>query len=395
MRNPCCNPAGLLGNGNGEHCDLYRAVPDTRARYGKHSFRHQWVGPRPAHWAVSNIQRAHYSKGTRAAAISSEGKLMKKTTPSRQEGVRYADIDESREGQRLDNFLLGQVKGVPKSHVYRVLRRGEVRVNGGRARPDYRLQAGDRVRIPPLRLPERSKPPDARGLEWLRERFLYEDDDLLVLDKPAGMPVHGGSGIAIGVIEALRQLRADAPMLELVHRLDRGTSGCLLIAKCRPALVALHAMLREGKIEKQYLALVRGRWRGGSRHISAPLERDRRRGGEHMVEVREEGRTAESAFSPKGFFGPATLMGIRLYTGRMHQARVHAAHAGHPIAGDDKYGERDFNRELRAAGLRRLFLHAARLRFVHPVTGAKISIESPLPPELAGVLERLRDTSTL
>lgn len=180
-------------------------------------------------------------------------------------------------------------------------------------------------------------------------------------------------------------------MLELVHRLDRGTSGCLLIAKRRPALLGLHAMLRDGEVEKRYLALVKGRWRGGGRQVSAPLARDRMRGGERLVGVSEAGRAAESRFTPKGVYGPATLMEIRLHTGRTHQARVHAAHSGHPIAGDDKYGSRDFNRELRALGLRRLFLHAERLRFAHPSGGAKIEVSAPLPKELQDLLERLRE----
>lgn len=316
-------------------------------------------------------------------------KATTKTNPSGHQGVRYIEVDESREGQRLDNFLLGQLKGVPKSYVYRVLRRGEVRVNSGRVGPEYRLQAGDRVRIPPLRQTDPAKPKEAKGFEWLQKRVLFEDEDLLVIDKPSGLPVHGGSGVAIGLIEALRALRAELPMIELVHRLDRGTSGCLLLAKRRATLLKLHEMLRDGKIEKRYVALVRGRWRGGPRQISAPLERERGRHAGRMVEVSEEGRIAESGFQPKGFYGPGTLMEIRLYTGRMHQARVHAAFTGHPIAGDDKYGDREFNRELRPVGLRRLFLHAARLRFAHPTTGAKIEVESPLPPELTALLERL------
>jgi 23S rRNA pseudouridine955/2504/2580 synthase len=320
---------------------------------------------------------------------------MTKTIPPSKEGVRYVEIDESREGQRLDNFLIGQLKGVPKSHIYRVLRRGEVRVNSGRVSADYRLQSGDRVRIPPIRQGEPPKSVNADRFAWLRERVLYEDAELLVLDKPAGLAVHGGSGVAVGVIEALRQLRPESPMLDLAHRLDRDTSGCLLIAKRRSALVALHAMLREGNVEKCYIALVRGRWRGGRRRISAPLQGDRVKGGERRVTTAAEGRAAESDFDPQGFYGAATLMEVRLHTGRMHQARVHAVFAGHPIAGDDKYGERDFNRELRSVGLRRLFLHAARLRFAHPASGAKIDVVSPLPPELAAVLERLRDETAL
>ncbi|MBI3900198.1 MAG: 23S rRNA pseudouridine(955/2504/2580) synthase RluC [Gammaproteobacteria bacterium] len=309
--------------------------------------------------------------------------------------VRYVEIDEAREGQRLDNFLLGQLKGVPKSHVYRLLRRGEVRVNRGRVKPDYRLQAGDSVRIPPVRQVVKVQP-DGDGFEWLLQRVLHEDADLLVLDKPAGLAVHGGSGVQIGLIEALRGLRPDVPMLELVHRLDRDTSGCLLLAKHRQALLAMHEALREGRMEKQYLALVQGRWRGGPRTIQAALARDQMSsGGERRVGVSEDGREAESLFTPKGFYGSATLMEVTLVTGRTHQARVHAVHAGHPIAGDDKYGERDFNRAVRKVGLKRLFLHAARVRFIHPTKEVTIDIEAPLPTELSQVLERLRDTSSL
>lgn len=316
---------------------------------------------------------------------------MKKAGTDEHHGTRYVDVDESRAGQRLDNFLLGRLKGIPKSHVYRVLRRGEVRVNSRRATPDYRLQAGDRVRIPPVRRRASAGVVQTGGFEWLRARVLHEDDDLMVLDKPAGLPVHGGSGVVVGLIEALRSLRPELPTLELAHRLDRDTSGCLLLAKGRGALLTLHAALRAGKVEKRYLALVKGRWRGGSRRVSAALRRDRHRAGERRVDVDEAGRAAESGFAPKGFFGPATLMQITLYTGRMHQARVHAAYTGHPIAGDDKYGERDFNRELRGLGLRRMFLHAAQIRLVHPASGARMEVNAPLPVELKQILERLRE----
>jgi 23S rRNA pseudouridine955/2504/2580 synthase len=310
-------------------------------------------------------------------------------------GVRHVEVDASRAGQRLDNFLLGLLKGVPKSRVYRVLRRGEVRVNSARAAPSYRVRAGDRVRVPPLRLARAATAHEAPRLDWLAERILYEDDDFLVIDKPAGLAVHGGTGVDTGLIEALRRLRPDFPTLELAHRLDRATSGCLLIAKRRAALLALHAMLRRGSVEKCYLALVKGRWRGGAREINAPLARDRIRGGERLVGVSRDGRAAQSRFAPQAVFGPATLMEVKLYTGRMHQARVHAAHAGHPIAGDDKYGDREFNRELRGFGLRRLFLHAARLQFAHPQSGARIEVAAELPPELETVLERLREPTTL
>ena len=306
-------------------------------------------------------------------------------------GVRYVEIDENRAGQRLDNFLIGQLKGVPKSRLYRLLRRGEVRVNRGRVGPDYRLQEGDSVRLPPVReAPPRELVARPEEFEWLADRILYEDDALLAIDKPAGFAVHGGSGVGVGVIEAMRLVRPAAPFIELVHRLDRATSGCLLLAKSRPVLLALHQLLQAGDIDKRYLALVKGRWRGGPAELSAPLARDRYRGQERLVGVSEEGKEAETRFVPKGTYGPATLVEIHLLTGRTHQARVHATHLGHPIAGDDKYGDREFNRKLRPLGLRRLFLHAASLRFRHPISGRKMEFEAPVPPELTTVLERLR-----
>lgn len=316
---------------------------------------------------------------------------MKKSLVDEQKGVRFLQIDESRAGQRLDNFLLGHLKGVPRSHVYRLLRRGEVRVNGGRAKPEYRLEAGDRIRVPPVRTAAAPSPVSAAGFEWLNDRILYEDDELLVLDKPAGLAVHGGSNVPVGLIEAVRLLRPHHTLIELAHRLDRDTSGCLILAKDRSVLLALHRMFRAGGVEKRYLALVRGRWRGGPREVRAALERGPERGGERRVEVRAEGKEAASRFSPRGHFGPATLVEIRLYTGRTHQARVHAAHIGHPIAGDDKYGDRDFNREMRQLGLRRLFLHAASLRFAHPSGRGRIAVEAALPPELSRLLNGLRN----
>ena len=311
-----------------------------------------------------------------------------KTPPS---AVRYLEIDETRAGQRLDNFLIASLKGVPRSHIYRILRKGEVRINRGRVRPDYRLEAGDVVRIPPMRQsPVRELGAhQAAGFAWLLPRILYEDEDLLIVNKPAGLAVHGGSGIGVGLIEALRGLRPTAPFLELAHRLDRDTSGCLLLAKSRPALLALHRMLREGRMEKHYIALVAGVWRGGAREVSVALEKNQLRSGERRVEVAEEGKEATSRFTPHRRFGFATLMEIRLFTGRTHQARVHAAHLGHPIAGDDKYGDREFNRRLHLLGLKRLFLHARRLRFTHPQSACKIEVDAPLPEELSSLLERL------
>lgn len=317
---------------------------------------------------------------------------MKKAVVSAASTVCYLEIDESRAGQRLDNFLIATLKGVPKSHIYRILRKGEVRINKGRAKPEYRLEPGDMVRIPPLRLAPpalKSGPEAAEGYAWLLPRIVHEDADILVINKPAGLAVHAGSGVTVGLIEALRGLRPEAAFLELAHRLDRETSGCLLLAKTRPALMALHRLLRDGKMEKRYLALVAGAWRGGTREVSAALEKNRPRSGERMVEVSETGKESASIFTPHQRFGMASLMEIRLLTGRTHQARVHAAHAGHPIAGDDKYGDREFNRRLRRLGLKRLFLHAQRLRFAHPVSGDRMEVDAPLPAELTDLLERL------
>lgn len=314
-------------------------------------------------------------------------------------GVQHVTVDAGHAGQRLDNFLLTALKGVPRTHVYRLLRKGEVRVNKGRSRPDYRLKAGDVVRLPPVRRAESNgknlaaQAAVSGRLDWLLERVLYEEEHLLVLDKPSGLAVHGGSGVSVGLIEALRELRPHTPFLELAHRLDRDTSGCLLIAKSRPALVQLHDLLREGGLDKRYLALVAGPWRGGTRHVDAALEATRPQSGERRMEVDEEGKESASDFTPREKFADTALVEVRLLTGRMHQARVHAAHIGHPIAGDDKYGERDFNQRMKRQGLTRLFLHAARLEFRHPLDGRKMRIEAALPVELERVLENLRNPS--
>jgi len=316
--------------------------------------------------------------------------VMSAPAKSKASAVRYLEIDDSRAGQRLDNFLLAILKGVPKSHVYRLLRKGEVRVNKGRVRPDYRLQVGDLIRLPPVRTsPEPVRERPATPPRWLAESILHEDDHLLVLNKPAGLAVHAGSGVESGLIEALRAARPEAPLLELAHRLDRDTSGCLLVAKSRKALTALHRMLREGEIRKYYLALVKGSWQGGPRQITEALERVPTRVRTPPESADGAGKAAASWFRPVKACGPATLMEIELLTGRTHQARVHAAHVGHPIAGDDKYGDWDFNRALRPAGLKRLFLHAARLELRHPVTGSKLKFEAPLPADLSTVLDRL------
>jgi 23S rRNA pseudouridine955/2504/2580 synthase len=324
-------------------------------------------------------------------------KAVKSPPETARTGVQFVTIDASHQGQRLDNFLLTALKGVPRTHVYRLLRKGEVRVNKGRAKPDYRLEAGDVVRLPPVRRGESAgqavteKAVAAGKFDWLNERILYEDEHLLVLDKPAGLAVHGGSGQSVGLIEALRALRPQNPFLELAHRLDRGTSGCLLIAKSRNALVRLHDQLRAGEINKFYLALVDGAWRGGARRVEAQLEQHRPKGGERHVAVGEEGKESASDFTPKEKFSSSALVEVLLHTGRMHQARVHAAHIQHPIAGDDRYGNADFNQWMKEKGLRRLFLHAARLEFAHPMTERRMKVVAPLPDELEQVLAAVRE----
>ncbi len=301
--------------------------------------------------------------------------------------VRTVTVDAAHAGQRIDNFLMNLARGVPRSHVYRILRRGEVRVNRGRVRPTYRLREGDQVRVPPLRTSGHGEPvvPAAAG-QRLEAAIVYEDRDLLVLAKPGGLPVHGGSGVAWGVIEALRAGGRPSG-LELVHRLDRETSGCLLLARNRRALLTLQGHLRAGRFEPGYHALVRGRWQHGTCEIDQPLAR---RGGN--AEIDPAGKEARTRFAPVETWPPATLLEARPLTGRTHQIRVHARHAGHPLAGDDRYGDRAFNRELRSLGLRRTFLHAHSLGFPHPVQDRWVQVEAPLPPELARVLDRLGES---
>jgi 23S rRNA pseudouridine955/2504/2580 synthase len=312
-------------------------------------------------------------------------------TSSKVPAARVVTVGAEQDGQRIDNFLVRHMKGVPKSHIYRVLRKGEVRVNKGRIRADYRVKCGDLVRIPPIRQSEHSLPGRApKGtLERLEQVILYEDKDLLALDKPSGLAVHGGSGLGYGIIEALRQARPAAEFMELVHRLDRETSGCLLVAKNRKALVDLHAQLRRGAVDKRYLALAAGRWQGGIRRVSAPLQKNAQRGGERLVRVSEEGRLAVTRFTPVSVYKNACLLEAQLDTGRTHQIRVHAAHIGHPLAGDEKYGSAAFNRSMKELGLKRLFLHAHSLSFRRPNSDREIHVSAPLAPELQRVLDRL------
>ncbi len=289
------------------------------------------------------------------------------------------EVGEEAVAQRIDNFLLRRLKGVPKSHVYRVLRSGEVRVNSARVKPDYRLQAGDRVRVPPVRLAARAPRPAPRPLEL---PVVYEDAALLVVDKPSGLAVHGGSGISHGVIEALRAAQPRARLLELAHRLDRDTSGLLIVARKRSALVELHRMLREGEVDKVYMALVRGRWQGGARELRERLHKFVGAGGERRVAVHAGGQEAVTRVRPIASTEGYSLLELRLLTGRTHQIRVHLAHAGHPILGDDKYGDFALNRALARQGVKRLQLHARRLAFAHPLTRAPLKLEAPLPPDM-------------
>ena len=295
-------------------------------------------------------------------------------------------VGEESAGQRIDNFLLRLAKGVPKSHVYRILRSGEVRVNKGRVAADYRLAEGDTVRIPPLRTAER--PPEA-AVPAREFDLALEDEALLVVDKPAGVAVHGGSGVSFGVIEQLRRARPHAKLLELAHRLDRETSGLLIVAKKRSALARLHDMFRDGQVAKRYLALVRGRWMNPVQHVRLALHKYVTADGERRVAVSVEGKDAHSVVRLVARWENFSLVEVELKTGRTHQIRVHLAHLGYPLAGDDKYGDFALNKDLQRAGLKRMFLHAARLSFAHPLTGDRVELTSPLPDELAGFLARL------
>lgn len=304
--------------------------------------------------------------------------------------VQFVAISDDQAGQRIDNFLLARLKGAPKSLIYRILRKGEVRVNKGRIKPQYRLQAGDEIRIPPVKISEKAEvSPGQTVLNQIAERILYEDKRVLVLNKPSGMAVHGGSGLSYGVIEALRALRPEAPYLELVHRLDRDTSGCLIIAKKRSQLRYLHEQLRNHQLQKIYTTLLKGQWQGGSQTINAALRKNTLSSGERMVKVDATGKAAVSYFSPLAVTKEASLMRIELETGRTHQIRVHARYSGHPIAGDEKYGDDAFNKQMRSLGLKRLFLHASKVVFKVTDQEDDVVVEAPLDDKLKKVLSNL------
>lgn len=314
------------------------------------------------------------------------------------DSVRRLTIDDGADGQRLDNFLLSQLKGVPKSRIYKLVRGGEVRVNGGRVDVGHRLQPGDEVRIPPVR----TAAPAVSGVDRLPPsvnrlvpRILYRDEALIALNKPAGMAVHGGSGISRGVIEQMRLELPECRYMELVHRLDRETSGVLLIALKRRALVNLHEAMRAGLIRKRYLTLVSGRWPNPVQHVKLPLHKRVDENGEKRVTVRDDGQTAHTIFRRQQGFQNFTLLEAELKTGRTHQIRVHTSHLGFPIAGDDKYGDFELNRALTKQGLKRMFLHAAHLAFAHPVTGEALEIAAPLPDDLAAYLNTLNHAQAI
>jgi 23S rRNA pseudouridine955/2504/2580 synthase len=310
------------------------------------------------------------------------------------DAASHLAVDEAGAGQRVDNFLLRLLKGVPKSHIYRILRSGEVRVNRKRVGPDARLALGDDLRIPPIRTASGTQAP-SQPARPLVLPILYEDEALIAIDKPPGLAVHGGSGISFGLIEQLRATRPQARFLELVHRLDRDTSGVLLVAKKRAALVALHATLREGAAAKRYLVLVKGRWRDATRRVELPLTKFLTRDSERRVRVEHHGggQAARTVFHRREVWAdavpPVSLLEAELHTGRTHQIRVHLTHLGFPLAGDDKYGDFTWNRALVKQGLKRMFLHAWRLSLPHPTTAQKLNLESPLPADLAAFVARL------
>ena len=304
--------------------------------------------------------------------------------------VTYLNITLDQADQRIDNFLFTHFKGVPKSHIYQILRRGEVRVNKGRIKPTYRLQAGDQLRLPPVQQRHsETTTPAPYFLKTLAKAILYEDQTLLVVNKPVGMAVHGGSGISFGVIEGLRALYPKTAYLELVHRLDRETSGCLLIAKKRSLLKQLHEAFRRNEIDKSYMALARGQWRSDLTDVDAPLQKNHLQSGERVVRVNQLGKPARSQFQIEKKFPIATLLRVHPVTGRTHQIRVHATYQGHPLAGDEKYGDSVFNQLMRTHKLNRLFLHAEQIKIHLLEPSYRVTVSAPLPADLQQVLHQL------
>ncbi len=302
--------------------------------------------------------------------------------------VKWIEISEENSGQRLDNFLINKLKGVPKTRIYRIIRKGEVRVNKGRVNNKYRLEEGDTIRIPPVRIAQRNNKIELLPtLKYsLEQNVLYEDEVLIVLNKPSGFAVHGGTGINSGVIEGLRMLRPDSRFLELAHRLDKDTSGCLLVAKKRSALKVLHELFRNNEIKKTYIALLMGQWNCKKMLVTAPLLRNTGKGGERVVKVSQAGKYAETNFRRLQKYKDFTLVEATPKTGRTHQIRVHAAWLGYPIVGDTRYGDQENNKIVKERGYKRLFLHAEQLQFIHPVTGNLMHFKAPLAEELQSLI---------
>ncbi len=305
--------------------------------------------------------------------------------------VQYLKVDSDYAGQRIDNFLVTKLKGVPKSRIYRILRKGEVRVNKKRIDPSYRLEDGDEIRIPPVRIEERPAvlPPSKQIVELLEDRILFENKYLMVINKPSGIPVHGGSGNSRGVIEILKSMYPKLPQLELAHRLDADTSGCLVIAKKRSALREIHELLRAGRVHKVYSALTKGHWNPSELLVTASLKKNFLASGERVVRVQDDGKDSVTQFRVEKEFQNATLVSATLLTGRTHQIRVHAQYRGHSLAGDDKYGDKDFNKAMRAYGLKRLFLHAKLVEFTMLSSGDKISVSAPLDSDLESCIKNM------
>jgi 23S rRNA pseudouridine955/2504/2580 synthase len=397
---PGLSAGGRAGSGNQS-----RAAARISARSAREAAAPDVIEARPRRFTVKPGQAL---QGMRKAPAERLGKAPagharpdpvapppKPAEPAVSAGVRAVVVAEDRDGQRLDNFLLGQLKGAPRSLVYKLVRSGQVRINGKRAKADSRVSGGDEIRIPPVRLAEagESRPPPESMLRRLADSIVFEDRNLLALNKPSGIAVHGGSGISVGVIEALRAMRPDEDF-ELVHRLDRDTSGVLIIAKRRAALLELQALLREGDDEeapnKKYLALLVGKMPSGTMTVEAPLQKSVLQGGERMVRVDPAGKPSVSHFRLIERRGGHSFCEVRIETGRTHQIRVHAAHLGHPVAGDEKYGDREANKKLaEQAGLKRLFLHAASMEFALDSGRTPYLINAPLAPELTDVLDRL------
>lgn len=344
------------------------------------------------HSANTTSFAASNSKQTpRSSEIQAEERQAGESQAESTNSVQWVDIDQDRAGQRIDNFLIGYLKGVPRNLVYRILRKGEVRVNKGRIKAEYRLQAGDKVRIPPVRTAASKEPVEASDQlkSLLQESILFENKGLLIINKPSGLAVHGGSGINLGLIEALRSLYPQEHFLELVHRLDRDTSGCIMVAKKRSMLRYLHAELREGRIQKYYQALVQGSWSKRATHVDAPLKKNELSSGERMVRVSADGKPSLTEFQVMQRYSGCTLVQAKPITGRTHQIRVHAQFKGHPLVGDPKYGTDDFNQEMKVKGFKRLFLHAAALELTLPDEKQILRVEAPLDERLVQPLQQL------